>query len=187
MRLSNLGCFIVALMLVATTGSTRGTEADSLVLKNRYVLRELRRVDGSWRTVRFARADGSDAVDVQSDEFHILPLDSERGWTIADYVAAGQPIREEADGATVVRISYRQRRPLPEPAPKHGNSDLHARHRSHAPQDRFTRDEGRRDNRSTASRTILDGQERIARWIWAACIHRKLVLRHRLPGLLQLA
>lgn len=44
MRLSNLGGFIVALMLAATTGSTRGTEADSLVLKNGYVLRELHRV-----------------------------------------------------------------------------------------------------------------------------------------------
>ena len=187
MRLSNFGGFIVTLMLVATAGSARGAEADSLVLKNRYVLRELRRVDGSWRTMRFARADGSDAIDVQSDEFHILPLDSERGWTIADYVATGQPIRQEADGATVVRISYRQRRPLPEPAPKQvtvtytlGTGPTHHKTVSLAMKEGQIIDRLQVERFSTA-------QQRIARWIRATRIHRELVLRHRLPGLLQLA
>jgi len=118
MTLSNFRGFSAILIIAATTGLTLAAEADSLILENGYVLRELRCVDGSWRTVRLARSDGSDAIDVQSDEFHILPLDSERGWTVADYVAIGQPIREEADGATVVRITYGQRRPLPESAPK---------------------------------------------------------------------
>ena len=103
MRLSKLGSLTVTLIIAATAGSTRGAETDSLVLKNGYVQRELRRVDGSWRTIRFARADGSDAIDVQSDEFHILPLDSERGWTVANYVATGPPVRSEADGVMTVR------------------------------------------------------------------------------------
>jgi len=118
MRLSKLGTLIITLIIAATAGSARGSEAESLVLKNKHVQRELRRVDGSWRTIRFARADGSDAIEVQSDEFHILPLDSEQGWTVANYVATGPPVRSEADGVMTVRVSYRQRQPLPEPAPK---------------------------------------------------------------------
>ena len=55
MRLSKFGGLTVTLIIKATAGSTRGAEADSLVLKNGCVLRELRRVDRSWRTVRFAR------------------------------------------------------------------------------------------------------------------------------------
>lgn len=86
--------YIVAAALSITTasGPLLWAETDSLVLKNQYVLRELRLVDGIWRTVRFARADGGDAIAVDSDEFHILPLDSEEGWTIHDYVALGAPV-----------------------------------------------------------------------------------------------
>jgi len=104
--------------MIATTNSTLRAETDSLALKNRHVLRELRLVDGSWRTVRLARADGNDAIAINSDEFHILPLDSEQGWTVSDYVAIGSPVREDNGGVTTVRISYRQRRPLPRPAPQ---------------------------------------------------------------------
>lgn len=118
MRLSKVVCFVVTLILAAPIASAPGAEADALVLKNQHVLRELRRVDGSWRTVRFARADGSDAIAVESDEFHILPLDSEQGWTVADYVAIGPPVREEAEGVSTVCIAYRQRRPLPARAPQ---------------------------------------------------------------------
>ena len=118
MRPPSLAWIVVALLALAPPASARGSETDSLILKTKHVLRELRCVDETWRTVRFARADGSDAIDVESDEFHILPLDSNEGWTVADYVATGRPIREEADRVSVVRIEYRQRRALPEPAPK---------------------------------------------------------------------
>jgi len=91
---------------------------DSIVLRNGHVLRELRQTAGVWRTVRFARADGSDAVAVDSDEFHLLPFDSEEGWTVRDYVAMGVPAREEQNGVTTVRIVYRQPEPLPAPAPE---------------------------------------------------------------------
>ena len=56
-----------------------------LVIKNEFVQRVLKKDGDVWRTIRFARADGSDAIDVQSDEFHILPVGSEKGWTISDY------------------------------------------------------------------------------------------------------
>jgi len=107
-------CLMVAVLAVPAAHA----ESDSLILKNQHVLRELRLVDETWRTVRFARADGGDAIAVDSDEFHILPLDSEQGWTISDYVAIGSPVREEQVGSETVRISYRQRRPLPKPAPR---------------------------------------------------------------------
>ena len=109
---------VVALIVSVQPSAAAGGDSAALVLKNDHVLRELRRVDGCWRTVRFARADGSDALVTRSDEFHILPLDSERGWTVADYVAAAPPIRNVQDGVTTVRIMYEQRKPLPRPAPQ---------------------------------------------------------------------
>ncbi len=108
----------VALIIATLMRSSSAAETDSLVLRNEYVLRELRLIDGTWRTVRFARADGSDTIATTSDEFHILPLDSDVGWTISDYVATELPDCDEVDGVTSARIQYWQRVPLPAPAPK---------------------------------------------------------------------
>jgi hypothetical protein len=109
--------YYVAILIIVVSGSSLWAEVDTLVLRNEHVLRELRLVDGVWRTVRFARADGSDAIAVRSDEFHILPLDSREGWTVADYVAVAAPDRKEQDGTSIVEITYRQRKVLPAPAP----------------------------------------------------------------------
>jgi len=105
---------IIAMALVCGLAASAHADPNVIVLKNAHVLRELRLADGCWRTTRLARADGSDALTVKSDEFHILPLGSKTGWTVADYQAAGPP---ERDGATSVRITYRPRKPLPPAAP----------------------------------------------------------------------
>ncbi len=74
----------------------------TLALKNDHVLRELALIDGVWRTVRIARADGTDELKVDSDEFHILPMEGNVGLTIADYRAAGDPVRsDDRDRQTV--------------------------------------------------------------------------------------
>ncbi|HLX64114.1 MAG TPA: hypothetical protein VKX17_22770 [Planctomycetota bacterium] len=79
------------LALVALAFVAHAEENDTLVIKNEYVQRVLKKDGDVWRTVRFARADGSDAIEVQSDEFHILPMGSEKGWTVNDYKVEGIP------------------------------------------------------------------------------------------------
>ena len=106
------------LFVLVAFGPTVPAKSDSIILKNEHVLRELRLVDGTWRTVRLAREDGGEEILVDSDEFHILPLDSEQGWTLDDYIVIGSPVRREIDGTTEVSVSYKQRRLLPAPAPR---------------------------------------------------------------------
>ncbi len=115
---SQVSSLTLCVILLSSLCSVAFADANMVTLKNDHVLRELRLVDGVWRTFRFARADGSDAIATSSDEFHILPLESKQGWTVSDYVATGPPVGKEADGVTTLQITYRQRKPLPDPAPE---------------------------------------------------------------------
>ncbi len=84
----------------------RGAGAgEHIVLKNDKVLRDLEFDGAVWRTVRFARGDGSDSLKVNSDEFHVLFLDDSEV-SLAQFRAAGPPIQETKDGSQRVSIRY---------------------------------------------------------------------------------
>lgn len=81
--------------------------AERLVLKNDRVLRELEFDGKVWRTTKFARADGTDALLVRSDEFHLMFLDNAT-LTIGDFVVDGQPHTSHGPGGSRVVIDYKQ-------------------------------------------------------------------------------
>src|SRR5438874_762682 len=97
---------LIVLLLVVVAAAAADARAESILLRNDKVQRELAYDGQVWRTVRFARGDGSDAIDVKSDEFDLLLLNDVEV-TIGDYVATAPPARDEKDNA--VTIFYRLR------------------------------------------------------------------------------
>jgi hypothetical protein len=110
---------VVAVLILGTATSNAPAESPGILeLRNAHVLRRLENDNGSWRTTLFARADGSDPLPVDSDEFHILPLEETIGVTVADYEAIGVPeIQLTRHAGQTLRIAYRARPGLPDWAP----------------------------------------------------------------------
>ncbi len=76
-----------------------------IVLKNSLVRRVLEKDNDVWRTRAFARAGGSDELQVQSDEFLILLMDDTR-LKLEDYRAEGDPVTTRKGNSSVVEINY---------------------------------------------------------------------------------
>ena len=98
-----------------------GTGADgTLLLRNDRVLRELEFNGKVWRTTRFARANGSDDLHVESDEFHLLFLDN-RTLTVDDFEVDGYPQAGSDRRGSWIVIHYKRIRgsdyPLDAPTP----------------------------------------------------------------------
>ncbi len=117
MRLCLLAALIIALATPLLADSNAGVSGDSLVLSNDLVRQTLIRSDGVWRTVSYARADGSDALIIESDEFLVRLMDGTE-LTVADYRAEGEPIISNSERRTCVRIFYVPRAGLPEGSPR---------------------------------------------------------------------
>jgi hypothetical protein len=97
---------VVALLLLAAAPSWA---ADRISLDNGQVRRDFEFNRGVWRTTAFSRSDGSDAVPVHSEEFHLRFFDDAE-LTASDFQAAGRPdLRKEKDGGQVLRIEYRRK------------------------------------------------------------------------------
>lgn len=92
--------------------------AGTLVLQNRHVRRDLKFDGKAWRTVRFARANGADSVEVESDEFHLLFMGDEV-LTISDFVADGNPQIRDTPAGRQIAIRYKRldHRNYPQDAP----------------------------------------------------------------------
>src|SRR5439155_4226157 len=102
-------CALIAILLVVSAGASHAaTEGDRVSLGNGFVLRELTFDGHVWRTTRFARGDGSDALDVKSDEFQLRFLDDSEV-SLDGYEAAGEPKRESVDGEERLSIHYAPR------------------------------------------------------------------------------
>lgn len=91
--------------------------AQELVIRNDQIQRVLSYDGQVWRTVRFADASGKTALTTRSDEFHILPMQAEKGFTVGDFVADGLPVSSHSADTSFVRIAYR---PKPAIAGKSG-------------------------------------------------------------------
>ncbi len=102
----------LGLLLALAAPASAASGSSRIVLKNDAVLRELEFDGHVWRTVRFARADGSDELKVVSDEFHVLFLDDAE-LTLTQFEADGQPLQETKDGVQRIVIRYKPRKPGP--------------------------------------------------------------------------
>lgn len=104
-----------AVVLVPALASV-GASADRIVLENGFARRVLELDDGVWRSTRFARADGTDALNVCSEEFLIRLLDGSE-LTARDYRCVGAPRAWTEHEAQVVSVRYAPRRELAPEAP----------------------------------------------------------------------
>jgi len=81
----------------------------TVALDNGLVRRELAFDGGVWRTVAFARSNGTERLDVHSDELHILLFD-DSVVTAADYEADGEPVAERDEREVGLVVRYRRRK-----------------------------------------------------------------------------
>ena len=117
MRIACTLCLAAMIPLSALAGVTVDLQPDRLRLANDQVVRELALIDGVWRTVSIARADGSDPLISDSDEFAITMMDGTQ-LGIADYVAQGRPLVDLTGLRAEVRIHYTPRGSLPDDQPQ---------------------------------------------------------------------
>lgn len=102
--LTALGIFLALCPAVLAVAEATLTES-RLVLGNSSVRRVLEKDNDVWRTASFSRADGSDEVSVESDEFRILLMDGTK-LKLEDYRAEGNPVTRKNGKQTVVEITY---------------------------------------------------------------------------------
>ena len=106
---------MICLWFVGGCGE-RVQDESTIVLENSLVRRVLEREDQVWRTSSFARADGSDEMAVESDEFRILLMDGTK-LSLSDYQAPGNPVISRNGNYSEIEIAYVLREAL-EGAPR---------------------------------------------------------------------
>src|SRR4051812_27556997 len=99
---------MIASIVFFTSVCLATTEGDRIPLRNQLVMRELTFDGHVWRTTKFARGDGRDALTVNSDDFHLLFLDDTEV-SLDDYEAAGEPLYVGGDIPQQLTIRYRPR------------------------------------------------------------------------------
>ena len=87
---TSLLCMRYATAIEQTAALANATPNSALVLGNRRIVREFAYDGHVWRTVKFARADGSDSLPVQSDEFLAVLMDG-AVVTLDAYEVEGKP------------------------------------------------------------------------------------------------
>ncbi|MHC4609102.1 MAG: hypothetical protein ACYS7M_02000, partial [Planctomycetota bacterium] len=106
------------LALAACVAAVADSQASSnqFALENRFVRREFALQEGVWRTVRFSRADGTDELDVRSDEF-LIRLSDGTELTAGDFRCVDDPLVRTEGATQNVIIRYVPRGRLVEEAP----------------------------------------------------------------------
>ncbi len=103
-RLGTLMCLAVCLFASAAWSA----EAKTIRLVNKHIRADFKLINGVWANCALSRADGSDAIAIDSDEFEILLFDDTR-MTAKDYLA-GDPKRISGnDGTQALLINYKPR------------------------------------------------------------------------------
>ena len=103
-RLGTLMCLAVCLCASAVWAA----EAKTIRLANKHIRADFKLVDGVWSNSALSRADGSDAIAIDSDEFEILLFDDTRV-TAKDYLASDPKRIIGNDGTQTLRINYKPR------------------------------------------------------------------------------
>jgi len=94
-----------AWVLAALAASAPAARAATLAIENQHIRARFEWGGGALRLRELARADGSDALDVTSDEFEVLLLDGTR-FTVTDYQAQAPPSHRASGGQQVVQVAY---------------------------------------------------------------------------------
>ena len=115
----SLAAFLLACpgLWFVTGCSSEVRDPSSIVLENSQVRRVLEKKDQVWRTTSFSRADGSDELLVESDEFQILLMDGTK-LDIGDYRPEGDPVIGKQKDHQLVEITYVPRQGLHPEAPQ---------------------------------------------------------------------
>lgn len=96
---------LIAVGCLLATGEARAVESEPVILQNKYIQAAFSLTDDAWRLARIMREDGSDALEIDSDEFEILLFDGSR-FTIDDYKVTG-PVRQSAgEGLRTFEATY---------------------------------------------------------------------------------
>ncbi len=90
---------------------------DTIALQNTHVRRVFELDGGVWRTTEIARADGTDKLKVQSDEFLIRMMDGTE-FTVADFRVASAPVIRRTGDQQILTIRYLPKDGQPASAPK---------------------------------------------------------------------
>ncbi|NQT40126.1 MAG: hypothetical protein HQ581_21725 [Planctomycetes bacterium] len=99
-----LRAVLISIALLGSVAS-QGAEPNVLALENEHIRATFHRVYDSWRLTGLARADGSDALEVTSDEFEILRHRDSR-FTIKDYRTVEAPQRQNRGGTQSLTVVY---------------------------------------------------------------------------------
>ena len=99
-----LSVALSGLWLANGCNKTAGNDS-RIVLENSFVRRVLEKDNEVWRTTSFSRADGSDELAVESDEFRVLLMDRTK-LSLDDYRAKGDPVIRKTGNGTVIQIAY---------------------------------------------------------------------------------
>jgi hypothetical protein len=91
--------------------------ADSISLENEHIRVVLTRSENVWKMTRIARTDGSESLTLNNDEFEILLFDRSR-FTIADYEAAGTPVKSRTADEQTVEVTYNRKADTSRRAPE---------------------------------------------------------------------
>ncbi|MGN6367719.1 MAG: hypothetical protein ACTHN5_05615, partial [Phycisphaerae bacterium] len=91
--------------LLLTGAARAAAQGDHLSLHNEFISRQLTFDGHVWRTTRFARGDGSDSLNVQSDEFSLLFFDNSQ-LSLDDYQAAADPVHKTTAAEERLSIDY---------------------------------------------------------------------------------
>ena len=97
MRISFFFLFIITATL---------TFGQEITIGNDRIRRTLTFDGEVWRTVRFSDKGGHEMLELTSEEFHILPIDGDQGFSIGDFAALGQPETYQSTDTSFVRIVY---------------------------------------------------------------------------------
>jgi len=96
-------------MTLVLAGLTSGVfAAEPITLANEHLNVELAEKNGAWTTSRIARADGTNSLTLNSDEFEILLFDDSR-FTVADYQAVAAPAVSRTGDTQIAVINYKRR------------------------------------------------------------------------------
>ncbi|MDP6523432.1 MAG: hypothetical protein QGH15_04345 [Kiritimatiellia bacterium] len=99
-------------LLISTAGaiflsSPDAAAADTITLQNQHIKVALEQTGEAWKMARISRTDGSDVLDIHSDEFEIVLFDGHR-FTVADYRCTDKPTQTSRDNSQVITVSYRR-------------------------------------------------------------------------------
>jgi hypothetical protein len=110
-------CAAVASCLLTADTLSAASTAASIALANEHIRVVLTRSEDVWKMTGIARADGSESLTLNSDEFEILLFDHGR-FTIADYKEAGTPVRSLAADEQIVEVTYNRKPGTSQRAPE---------------------------------------------------------------------